>query len=240
MADQELSPIDSLLGEWVFPNPGTKSNPSGTSTIDPVTGGIHIPETPPENLQPGDLWQIIQAVGTTVHDNAQQRAVKNGAILSALQELKQQAHQNSQIPSIPTMCPPSPPPVPLLQLPPVFILVSNGVGAPKVCKLHMFDSSVSQVNGFLHEITAALHLQRRSLVTDYDKVLYFSFYLKDGSPIAWYSSIQNYHPELLNNYNTFVNAFIQHFDDSNKHAMALAKVKKLRQDGTASNYASRY
>ncbi|KAG6838580.1 hypothetical protein C0991_010457, partial [Blastosporella zonata] len=132
MADQELSPIDSLISDWVFPNPGTESIPSFTSSIDPITGAIHIPKTPPENLQPGgDLWHIIRAVGTTVHDNAQQQAVKNGAILSALQELKQQVHQNSQVPSIPTMCPPSPPPVPLSQLPPASIPVSDGVGAPK-------------------------------------------------------------------------------------------------------------
>ncbi|KAG6852076.1 hypothetical protein H0H87_011130 [Tephrocybe sp. NHM501043] len=34
--------------------------------------------------------------------------------------------------------------------------------------------------------------------------------------------------------------FKEHFDDTDKHATALAKIKKLKQDGLAANYVSRF
>ncbi|KAG6843165.1 hypothetical protein H0H87_007295, partial [Tephrocybe sp. NHM501043] len=104
----------------------------------------------------------------------------------------------------------------------------------------MFDGTVSQVEGFLHEIQNALRLQRRALITDYDKVLYFSFYLKDGNLLAWYASIEKCHPHLLDDFNGFVAVFKEHFDDTNKHATALAKIKNLKQDSSAANYTSQF
>ncbi|KAG6843308.1 hypothetical protein H0H87_005966, partial [Tephrocybe sp. NHM501043] len=98
----------------------------------------------------------------------------------------------------------------------------------------MFDGTVSQVEGFLCEIQNALQLQHQALVTDYDKVLYFSFYLKDRNPLAWYASIEKCHPHLLDDFNGFVAIFKEHFDDTDKHATALAKIKKLKQDADLS------
>ncbi|KAG6855289.1 hypothetical protein H0H87_005403, partial [Tephrocybe sp. NHM501043] len=52
--------------------------------------------------------------------------------------------------------------------------------------------------------------------------------------------IEKCHSHLLNNFNGFVAVFKEHFDDTNKHATALAKIKKLKQDGSAANYASQF
>ncbi|KAF4622466.1 hypothetical protein D9613_009316 [Agrocybe pediades] len=73
------------------------------------------------------------------------------------------------------------------------------------------------------------------------KCLYLASYLKDGSLSAWYTSIERYRPTLLDDYNAFLKAFKEHFEDSDHYATALTKLRKLKQgSGSASSYALRF
>lgn len=113
--------------------------------------------------------------------------------------------------------------------------------APRVREPRVFDGQANQVDPFVREITNSLFLQRRAIVTDREKCLYFGFYLKDGSPSAWYTSVEKNQPTLLDDYSAFLKAFKKHFEDSDRYATALAKLRKLKQDpGSAANYASRF
>ncbi|OCH85188.1 hypothetical protein OBBRIDRAFT_331111, partial [Obba rivulosa] len=60
-----------------------------------------------------------------------------------------------------------------------------------------FDGSAAQVEPFLTEMENALYLQRRSITTDYEKSLYLSTWLKDGSPKSWFYAVQKTNPGLL-------------------------------------------
>ncbi|KAJ3550821.1 hypothetical protein NMY22_g186 [Coprinellus aureogranulatus] len=79
---------------------------------------------------------------------------------------------------------------------------SRNVGVPKFREPRMFTGAADQVDGFLREIENALYLQRNSLTTDRDRVVYFSFYLGDGSPGSWYRTVEirNRETGLLDNY----------------------------------------
>lgn len=118
---------------------------------------------------------------------------------------------------------------------------TTGSGAPRVREPRMFSGAANQVDPFVREITHALTLQRRSIVTDRDKCLYLGFYLSDGSPTSWYTSVEKHRPEIMEDYPAFLSAFKEHFEDSDRYATALAKLRKLKQaPGSASNYASRF
>ncbi|KAG5646036.1 hypothetical protein DXG03_004459 [Asterophora parasitica] len=87
----------------------------------------------------------------------------------------------------------------------------------------------------------AFWLQCCALTTNYNCVIYFSFYLKDGSPASWYASIEKLRPNLLSNYHEFLEAFVHCFDDTDKHATALAKIQELKQEpGSVASYTSKF
>ncbi len=118
---------------------------------------------------------------------------------------------------------------------------SGSGAAPRVREPRMFNGNANQVDPFIREITHALVLQRRSIVTDHDKCLYLGFYLADGSPTAWYTSVEKNRPHIMQDFTTFLGAFKEHFEDSDRYATALAKLRKLKQaPGSAANYASRF
>ncbi|KAF5372651.1 hypothetical protein D9615_009824 [Tricholomella constricta] len=217
---------------------------SSSAEIPPQTPveSIIIPETPPPGVGVQELWRIVHAVGKSVSEDTAQRKSDNSAILDAIRELKNQQNSNHTPASFTSSMPPLSSDVSApLQVPTAPVQGAEGSGVPKVREPRMYDGTVAQLSSFLREINNALHLQRRSLPTDYDKVLYFSFYLKDGSPASWYASIEKTRPELFHDFRGFYQAFVEHFDDTDKHATALAKVRKLKQEpGSAANYASRY
>ncbi|OCH83842.1 hypothetical protein OBBRIDRAFT_808703 [Obba rivulosa] len=66
----------------------------------------------------------------------------------------------------------------------VHTTVTPRATAPKVREPRMYSGKASDVVPFLREIRAAVYLQRAGLPTDYDKSLYFSMYLKDGTPMS--------------------------------------------------------
>ncbi|RXW12481.1 hypothetical protein EST38_g13374 [Candolleomyces aberdarensis] len=119
---------------------------------------------------------------------------------------------------------------------------SGGSGAPKFREPRVFNSRADQVDGFLREIENAMYLQRRSLTTDRDRVLYMGSFLGDGSSGTWYHTIQlnNSTTGLLDNYPGFVNSFRQHFEQSDQYADALRKLGELKRTGSAAAFTSRF
>ncbi|KAG6855314.1 hypothetical protein H0H87_005131, partial [Tephrocybe sp. NHM501043] len=107
------SPLDSVNGNWALPDPNsttTEFSIPSTSPDNPSIFQQYIPQTPPENLTSTDLWCIIQAVGTTVQENAMQRVTENSAILEVLRGLQEQVNRPPIPPPASFIPPPIPPP----------------------------------------------------------------------------------------------------------------------------------
>ncbi|KZT01580.1 uncharacterized protein LAESUDRAFT_739082 [Laetiporus sulphureus 93-53] len=85
-----------------------------------------------------------------------------------------------------------------------------------------------------------MHLAHCHLVTDYDKSLYMSTWLKDGSPKSWFWAIEKTKPELLNDHAALVEDFRKHFGDSDFVNSQMEKIKKLIQHASAAKYASAF
>ena len=144
--------------------------------------------------------------------------------------------------------PPAPPAQPPVQPPPppppstVVHVPSTSHATPKFREPRLFDGKVSSVTPFLAEIGSAIFLQSHALNTDRLKTVYFSMYLKDGSPRSWYYMIEHdpSKSHLLDDYDLFLESFKKHFGDSNRHATALAAMKNLVQTGSCAAFASRF
>ena len=112
-------------------------------------------------------------------------------------------------------------------------------GAPRFKEPFVFTGSASEVEPWIDEISNAIHLQRSTLVTDYDKAIYLAGYLKVGNPKSWYYGIRSSHNFLLYNFNALIANFRSHFGDPNLVSTALHKLKSLKQTGSCASYASR-
>jgi hypothetical protein len=64
-------------------------------------------------------------------------------------------------------------------------------GGLKFHKPCVFNGKIKSVRPFLGKIESTVWLQQHTLIIDYDKALYLSGYLKDGSPKSWYYTIKN-------------------------------------------------
>jgi len=106
----------------------------------------------------------------------------------------------------------------------------------------VFNGRADQVNPFLREINNAVYLQRRSLVDDHDKVIYLSSYLADGSPASWYRTLELDVSKhwLLDDFDSFIDAFKQRFQDSDLYASALRKMRKLKQTASCAVFTNQY
>ncbi len=115
-------------------------------------------------------------------------------------------------------------------------------GTVKHREPRVFDGRADQVNPFLREINNAVFLQRRSLTSDRDKVVYVSFYLADGAPSSWYRTIEldASRSHLLDNYTSFIDAFKLRFQDSDQYASALRKMRKLKQTSSCAIFTNQY
>ena len=102
----------------------------------------------------------------------------------------------------------------------------------------MFAGKSDHVLPFLRELRATFELQN---VTDsYRRVLMLSMYLEDGSVLYWYNNVERNHPDLLRDWPRFEDAFKKRFEDANQVNKAYRELQKLRQTGSAANYASRF
>jgi len=173
------------------------------------------PANPSFTQNPNDecllLWCAIYAMGhnfDSIVNRQTSNAQANGKTLAAL------ADCITNMPTNPIVVNNPAPPV---------AAGGGGSSAPCVREPRMFDGSDHLVDSFVREITNSLFLQCRSIVTDRKKCLYLGFYLKDGSPSSWYTSVKKNCPDLLDDYNAFLTAFTEHFEDSNRYVTALAK-----------------
>ncbi|KZT09795.1 uncharacterized protein LAESUDRAFT_735413 [Laetiporus sulphureus 93-53] len=85
-----------------------------------------------------------------------------------------------------------------------------------------------------------MHLAHHHLVSDYDKCLYMSTWLEDGSLKSWFWAIEKTKPDLLNDYAALVDNFRAHFGDSDFINSQMDKIKKLTQCSSAAKYASAF
>ena len=104
----------------------------------------------------------------------------------------------------------------------------------------LFNGKASEVDAFLREIKTVTKLQSRALVTDADKIAYFSTYLQDGGPSAWYHALELRRPHLLADYDGFIEAFKEHFQDTDVVRSAMQRLERLKQTGSAADYAARF
>ncbi|EPS92827.1 hypothetical protein FOMPIDRAFT_116444 [Fomitopsis schrenkii] len=81
---------------------------------------------------------------------------------------------------------------------------------------------------------------RRNLVTDYDKSIYLSTWLQDGSPKSWFWAIEKTNPHLLHNHDALLADFRRHFGDSDFVTSQMNKIDRLTQRSSASKYASAF
>ncbi|KAJ3007948.1 hypothetical protein NUW54_g3346 [Trametes sanguinea] len=112
---------------------------------------------------------------------------------------------------------------------------SARVGSVKVREPRMFSGKADDVEPFIREVKACVQLQRSGFVTDEDKTLYFSLYLKPGAAESWYNAIRINQPGLLMNFDAFVRAFVKRFQTTDLAAKYLTKIESLRQTGSAAS-----
>ncbi|EPS97350.1 hypothetical protein FOMPIDRAFT_93653 [Fomitopsis schrenkii] len=94
---------------------------------------------------------------------------------------------------------------------------------------HVFDGSPASVEPFLVDLRNAIHLQRRNLVTDYDKSIYLSTWLQDGSSKSWFWAIEKTNPHLLHDHDALLADFRRHFGDSDFITSQMNKIDRLTQ-----------
>lgn len=107
---------------------------------------------------------------------------------------------------------------------------------PRFREPAVFTGSATEVETFLHSMTAAFALQGNSLPHDYAQAVYFSTYLGPGDPTDWFKSIELTKPNLLNDITGLFAEFRVHFGDPNLSATSLRKLQSLQQKGPCSQY----
>lgn len=115
-------------------------------------------------------------------------------------------------------------------------------GAPKHREPRVFNGRTDQLDAFLREVNNAIYLQRRSLPTDRDRTIYFGFYLGDGAPSSWYRAIEldPIKSYLLDDYEAFINAFKERFQDPDQYVSAIRKMRKLKQTGSCAVFTNQF
>lgn len=108
--------------------------------------------------------------------------------------LRAQAHPPPQAP--PPLSPPAPAPA-----------HADPRDVPRFKEYAIFDVHASNVESWLDDIFNAVHLQRASLVNDYDRAIYITSYLKQGLPKSWFNGIRAANPDLLYNFTALLDDF---------------------------------
>ncbi|KAF8221734.1 hypothetical protein L208DRAFT_1326266 [Tricholoma matsutake] len=104
----------------------------------------------------------------------------------------------------------------------------------------MFNGKVKSVRPFLDKIESAVWLQWHTLITDYDKALFLSGYLKDGSPKSWYYTINNSATWAHLLWAAFLQAFHDHFGDLDCQFSATEEMDQLRQTSSCATFTSHF
>lgn len=111
----------------------------------------------------------------------------------------------------------------------------------RVKEPRVFDGRPAELEPFLRELRAAVHLQRAGLSDSYDKAQYMLPYLKaPGRPSEWFSAVEKTKKELLNDFDALLADFQKHFESSDLKAQMQRKLDDLVQTGAASDYAASF
>lgn len=106
---------------------------------------------------------------------------------------------------------------------------SGPLGTVRFHDPRTFDGSPASVEPFLVDLRNAIHLQCRNLVTDFDKLIYLSTWLQDGSPKSWFWAIEKTNPQLLHDHDALITDFRKHFGNSDFVNSQMAKIECLTQ-----------
>lgn len=101
---------------------------------------------------------------------------------------------------------------------------------------HVSDRSPTLVELFLIDLHNTIHLQCCNLVTDFDKSIYLSTWLQDGSLKSWFCAIKKTNPQLLHVHATLIVDFWVHFGNSNFINSQMLKIEHLTQHSSAVKY----
>ncbi len=104
----------------------------------------------------------------------------------------------------------------------------------------MLSGKADDVELFIREVKACVQLQRGAFLTDEDKTLYFSLYLKSGTAELWYNTVQINEPALLTNFDSFSRAFFKRFQTTDLATKYLTTIEALRQTGSAASYTNQF
>lgn len=192
---------------------------------DPLTGAAPAPNsaTPVFNVEPGpEDSPALQALAQAVH------AISGLAAAQTTFATNQQVIQEAIAHLMASMQTPG------------TIRASVPPGSIRFRDPRTFNGTPAAVKPFLTDLRNAIHLQRRSLVTDFDKSIYMSTWLEDGSPKSWFWAIEKTQPDLLNHHEDLIEDFRKHFGDSDFINSQMTKIENLKQRASASKYASAF
>jgi hypothetical protein len=105
---------------------------------------------------------------------------------------------------------------------------------------HPFTGLPEDACSYIMQIDDCLTSSLAPVMTEKDKIVYFSSYLALGAPQRWHSSVVNTKPLLLTDYATYVDEFKAHFIDPHEATAYRQKLKNLRQDKDVQCYAATF
>ena len=183
----DLGFTDPWLPEGAAPPPQTFAQApeaEGRPGVPPP-GSFESPEAERQAL-----WAAVYDIGRQV-SSSQASQDRMAASLDALTAfLRSQPAQPAAPP------PPAPAPAPTTSQP----NPNDPRGVPRFKEPAVFDGSASNVESWIDDVSNAVHLQRASLVSDYDKAIYIAGYLKQGSPKSCFNGLRSSNPGLLHNF----------------------------------------
>ena len=103
-----------------------------------------------------------------------------------------------------------------------------------------FTGNPEDARGYITQIEDRLTSTLAPVMTDKDKIVYFSSYLALGAPQRWHSSVVNTKPNLLRDYAAYVEEFKAHFIDPHEATAYRRKLENLRQDKDVQRYAATF
>ncbi|KIK58471.1 hypothetical protein GYMLUDRAFT_60725 [Collybiopsis luxurians FD-317 M1] len=130
--------------------------------------------------------------------------------------------------------PPLPPPPSVPSAPSV---IPMNLKPPSFNTPPTFKGKASEVDMFIAKILDVAKSQGTTLLTDQQKCMYMAAFFGEDSPSQWYYAMHLSCTTLLNSFTNFVDAFKEHFGDSNLAYNAGLKLKKLVQTGSAAAHA---
>lgn len=102
-----------------------------------------------------------------------------------------------------------------------------------------FTGKVEEVDGFIFAVLDSITIQEGAFNTDEKKVKYFGSFL-DKSARAWFMGLRKYTPEILNNFDEFLQRFKTHFGDPDRKTSISRTLDKLVQTSSCTAYSARF